>query len=895
MRQRNPRTQINVNREWRFIREDWEGFSHIGPEQTDYDDSNWSHVGLPHSFSIPYFMENEWYVGFGWYRKHLDVPSAWMNKIVHLEFDGVFQVAEVYVNGNLAGRHEGGYTGFSFQITEFLRTGDNVIAVRVNNEWNGQLAPRSGEHVFSGGIYRDVSLIVTEPLYIAWNGTFISTSLLSDQENNVQMQMRMQAEVCNHSSTDKLATVRTIVTDSQGQVLTELESTDIVPAGGVLQFDSLSEPIGNPRLWCPEDPYLYCTSTEVIADGVVSDVYVDTMGFRWMEWTVDEGFYLNGKHVYLNGANVHQDQAGWGDAVTQAAIYRDVKMIKDGGMNFIRGSHYPHHPAFARACDYYGILFWSEATFWGMGGGAGDTGERRDWRASAYPVLEEDQGGFERSAIQQLREMIRINRNRPSIIVWSMCNEPFFSHESVKDKATRLLKKMVEVSHEEDPTRKAAAGGAQRWNLDRPDISDVAGLNGDGGSFYLKWDGNERVDDPESDRPECPQVISEYGSEVMDRPGKYRPYYDHVSASQTDPYRFAAPRWRSGQAVWCGFHHGSLANDMGHMGIIDYYRLPLRSWYWYRFTDYANQAGTNADDFEYLGIRPPAEGGAEPEWPKPGTPKQIKLYTGVGSNTTIQNDGTDDTQLIIELVDADGKRVDATADVTLKVVSGPGQFPSYDPKHISAETGLVIIEGLGAITFRSYYAGETVIAATSPGLQGAAVILTTVGDGADREPDMTIPQVRTGLHHSVQENAELLDLSTHRPTRASSEVKGYGKSNANDADRSTSWRASGTNPGEWWLLDLEGVKYPKRLELEFERKGMYRFVLEGSSEGKSWSTLLDYRSNKEEIEAVKELLGPNACRYVKITFTALPEGVAANLKSFELFGVNNEKLALNLL
>ena len=109
------------------------------------------------------------------------------------------------------------------------------------------------------------------------------------------------------------------------------------------------------------------------------------MGFRWMEWTAHEGFYLNGKHVYLNGANVHQDQAGWGDAVTQAAIYRDVKMIKDAGMNFIRGSHYPHHPAFARACDHYGILFWSEATFWGMGGTAGDTGEKTDW-GSAAPI-----------------------------------------------------------------------------------------------------------------------------------------------------------------------------------------------------------------------------------------------------------------------------------------------------------------------------------------------------------------------------------------------------------------------------------------------------------------------------------------------------------------------------
>jgi hypothetical protein len=888
LRLKEQRTKINVNREWKFIRGDWEGFRLNGPEQMNYDDSKWSHVGLPHSFSIPYFMENEWYIGFGWYRKHLEYSPGWANKIVHLEFEGVFQVSEVYVNGSLAGRHEGGYTGFSINITEFLHPGDNVIAVRVNNEWNGQIAPRSGEHTFSGGIYRDVGLTITEPLHIAWYGTFVSTPLLEALDDHVKMQVCMQTEVLNRTSADSVATVRTIVTDHQGQMLTEIESTDTVPAGGVRRFDSFSEPIHNPRLWCPEDPYLYHISTEVVADGEVTDVYQDTMGFRWMEWTAEEGFYLNGKHVYLNGANVHQDQAGWGDAVTQAAIYRDVKMIKDAGMNFIRGSHYPHHPAFARACDQYGILFWSEATFWGMGGGAGDTGERKDWRSSAYPVLEEDQSGFERSAIQQLREMIRINRNRPSIIVWSMCNEPFFSHESVKEKAIGLIKQMVEVSHDEDPTRKAAAGGAQRWNLDQPDISDVAGLNGDGGGFYLKWYGDERVDDPESDRPECPQVISEYGSEVMDRPGQYRPYYDHIAASKSDPYRFAAPKWRSGQAVWCGFHHGSLANDMGHMGIIDYYRLPLRSWYWYRFNDLAKQADAVSNDLSYLGIRPPAEDSSEPEWPKPGTPKRIKLYPGIGSSTTIRNDGTEDTQLIVELVDEYGNRVDAASDVTLTVISGPGQFPSCDPKCMNSEAGLHIVEGLGAITFRSYYVGETVIAATSPGLQGADLHITTVGDGDCVEPDMTIPQDWLGAPRAAHMNVEILDLATHRPNRASSEAKGHGKSNANNADRSTSWRAGSTNHSEWWMLDLEGVKFPKRTELEFDSKGSYQFILEGSIDGNEWSVLLDYRHNREEIDTVSELLDPNASRYVKIVFTALPAGEAANLKSFGLFGVNNE-------
>ncbi|MFD1676567.1 glycoside hydrolase family 2 protein [Alicyclobacillus fodiniaquatilis] len=886
MRHKSLREKINLNREWRFVRGDWKVFNANGPEQIDYDDSEWSHIGLPHSFSIPYFMENNWYIGVGWYRKHLECLSDWENKIIYLEFDGVFQVAEVYVNGKLAGKHEGGYTGFNIRIDELLQLGDNVIAVRVNNEWNGKIAPRSGEHIFSGGIYRDVSLTVTEPLHIAWNGTFVSTPLLSTFGENIQMQVRMQTEVTNQSSTNKLATVRTIVWDEQGNILTSIEGAHVVPAGGTYQFDTLSESVFNPRLWCPEDPYLYRISSEVIAEGAITDIYEDLMGFRWMEWTADEGFYLNGRHLYLNGANVHQDQAGWGDAVTQAAIYRDVKMIKDAGMNFIRGSHYPHHPVFAKACDHYGILFWSEATFWGMGG-SDDTGERKNWQTSGYPVLEKEQLGFEQSATQQLREMIRINRNRPSIIAWSMGNEPFFSHESVKDKAIELIQKMVKVSHEEDPTRKAAIGGAQRWQLDNPEIADVAGLNGDGGSFYLKWEGDERCDDPESNRPECPQLISEYGSVVMDRPGEYRPFYDHVSASKTDPFRFYAPKWRCGQALWAGFHHGSQVNDMGHMGIIDYYRLPLRSWYWYRFNYFANQVGAVSSEIDYLGIRAPAAGRSEPNWPKTGEPKRIKLYPGVGSKTTIKNDGTDDTQLIVELVDETGRRVNATADIQLKVLNGPGQFPSYNPKLIASDSGLEIIEGLGAIAFRSYYAGETVLSATSPGLEGALLTITTVGDEILREPDLMIPRVPSKACLTDWANSEIMDLSTYRPNRASSEAKGYEMSNANNADRSISWRASSANSEEWWLLDLEGVKYPKRIELEFDCKGVYQFVLEGSMDGSLWRPLLDYRHNRAEIDALKALLEPLAYRYVRIFFTSLPTGTAANLKWFGLFGTNH--------
>ncbi|HEY7088798.1 MAG TPA: sugar-binding domain-containing protein, partial [Tepidisphaeraceae bacterium] len=170
------RITINLNREWKFFRGD-----PVGAHAVDFDDSDWEVVGLPHCFDLPYFRTPEFYVGTGWYRKTLSPAlslGTGRGRVV-LEFEGAFQVAEVFVNGRRVGQHEGGYTGFYFDITEFVHTGENLLAVRVDNTWNPRLAPRAGEHIFSGGLYRDVHLVITDPLHIAWNGTFITTPHVS--------------------------------------------------------------------------------------------------------------------------------------------------------------------------------------------------------------------------------------------------------------------------------------------------------------------------------------------------------------------------------------------------------------------------------------------------------------------------------------------------------------------------------------------------------------------------------------------------------------------------------------------------------------------------------------------------------------------------------------------
>ncbi len=199
------RATINFNREWRFQLGDVNNAS-----AARFDDSRWERANLPPSFSMPYFAADRFYVGYGWYRKTFEVQKAWSGRRINLEFDGVFQVAELFVNGNRIGEHNGGYTGFTFDITDAVKTGANVLAIRVNNDWDARLAPRAGEHTFSGGIYRDVRMVVTDPVHVTWYGTFVTTPQVSKESGRV----KVETEIANQSTRSKSVSVKTTVTDA---------------------------------------------------------------------------------------------------------------------------------------------------------------------------------------------------------------------------------------------------------------------------------------------------------------------------------------------------------------------------------------------------------------------------------------------------------------------------------------------------------------------------------------------------------------------------------------------------------------------------------------------------------------------------------------------------------
>lgn len=754
-------------REYRLLNNNWK-FTYGDKVGASTDEINrWQDIGIPHSFGIPYFMEKEFYLGYGTYSKWFELSKEDCKKRILLKFFGAFQKAVVVLNGKQIGEHRGGYTPFLVELTGNIRPGQNHLIVCVDNLWDATLAPRGGEHQFNGGIYRDMQLILTAYDYIEEDGVFVQTTQLKKEKDSWHAELKIGTQVHASEKSDlsefDSMMLETCICEGK-EVLARSVEPLVMGNSEICQSISLT----GITPWSPDTPKLYIVVSRVLCNGIECDCVRTSVGIRTVRFDKDEGFFLNGEHFSILGANVHQDHAGWADAVTRSGIRRDIQMIKECGMNTIRGSHYPHHPYFAQVCDEKGILFWSEMCFWGTGGDK----QEGYWTASAYPPNESDQTAFEKSCLDQLEEMICTQRNHPSIICWSMCNEVFFTDAPVKDKAKELIRKMVERSHELDPSRPAAVGGAQRDGFDV--LGDLAGYNGDGAALYHD--------------PGFPSLVSEYGSSIETRPGKFEPRF-------TDGTEIDYP-WRSGKILWCGFHHGSIFDGMGSMGMIDYYRLPLACWYWYR----EHLAGKRA-----------------PKPKKEGTPYQIRLSSDVNR---FRANGQEDAWICAELLDQEGNPISNEIELTFTVEKGDGIFPTGKTITFSPEKKNML-DGLAAIEFRSWYGGENVICATADGVKSAKICI--FADGGPK-PKNTMLNLMLPPPYTVGEPKpkERYDEAKRHPVFADSFEIGH-EPYFVTAEEEGSWMPKMSDSSKhlseqthWVMVDLEGVRRINQLEVSFE-------------------------------------------------------------------------------
>lgn len=664
----NNRLKIVINPGWKFI--DTSVSNPVNPQAVGASETGWKDVNLPHCFATPWWISMHTnFGGTGWYRRHFSIPALFKGRKASIQFDGAFLHSWVYMNGTLVGEHKGGFTGFICDVTNQVAFdgSDNVLAVKVSCNYDPQIAPRAGDYIFTGGINRDVYLVMTDSLHVAFNGTFVSTpfggNIISTTTYNLpatyaKAPVRVQTEIENSSAAGKTCIVRSVIVDNANQIVRSFETTRTVAAGRIdtaIQTDTIT----SPHFWSPADPYLYKVYTEILVNSTVVDWCQSPLGVRWMQFTGQQGLYINGAKLHLQGFDCHQDHAGWAIAVTDAGYFRDVKLVKSTGANFIRGCHYPKDPSFVQACDSFGVCLMLENAYWGRGGGNGQ---------DASPAANSpDFVPFKDNLKLQIAEMVRTFRNNPSVIFYSLANEPTNGvlHCDTLNKVAKAV----------DPTR-ATCVVTNFIAINFRGAEDITGQNGSAPGCGTK-----------------PALFTEaWENSELVRPGSYAAYTENNTACLM------------GMARWSGFDHGTHEVWPGTggypvfnmTGMVDNYRVPKRRFYYLRNL--------------WLGT-------AAPAWPAAGTAARIVLST-VDNKITIKNDGTDDCQLMVTVQNSSNVQINNTIPVTIKITSGYGAFPTGDT------IALTTPDGLASIDFRSFTAGTTVLTATSPGLPVATLTLT---------------------------------------------------------------------------------------------------------------------------------------------------------------------------
>ena len=446
--QESPRSRESFNQGWKFVKY-FNAFNEAvktdkEPENLQLpsvDDKSWRSLDLPHDWAIegPFSdtLENNTgllpWKGIGWYRKHFSINDNDKGKRIYVDFDGAMANAKVWLNGKYVGEWPYGYTSFRLDLTPYIIAGnDNIIAVRLDTKnWDSRWYP-------GAGIYRNVWLIKTSQLHLAYNGVFCTTPEIKKERGILSV----QAEVENHLNETVPVTIKASVFklnekfEPAGAPVAESDAiTATVQALKDHDF-RLDIPIVNPVLWDVYKPELYRVSVTVLNGSSVSDKYETNFGFRTLNFTPRDGFLLNGNRVEIRGVCNHHDLGALGTAFNIRAAERQLEILREMGCNAIRTSHNPPAPELVELCDKMGFLMEVEAfDTWRIGK------KRKDYNLIFNAWHEED-----------LKSMVRRDRNHPSVIIWSIGNE-------VPDQRNPYLSTALNaIVKSEDNTRPVTSG-----------------------------------------------------------------------------------------------------------------------------------------------------------------------------------------------------------------------------------------------------------------------------------------------------------------------------------------------------------------------------------------------------------------------------------------------------
>ena len=454
--------EADFNEGWKF----YLGTSSTA-QNSGFDDSSWDSVTLQHDFSIAqtYTTSGEAESGFlpggtGWYRKTFTLPESYVGKRLVINFDGVYSDAFVYVNGEQVGENHYGYTSFAIDITEQIicdGSTENVVAVKAVNN-----IPSS--RWYSGsGIYRDVTLITTNQVYVDYRGTQVTTP---DIENGTGT-VHIEEDVVNNTSASddvnvsEILVKNTVYTKSGDVASDTVETTATVEQGNTMTVAS-DVTVGAPALWSTENPNLYFVRTEIWANDTLMDSCDTTFGFRYYSFDSSNGFKLNGKNLKLNGVCLHHDQGALGSAASYDAMYRQLSIMKDMGANAIRTSHNPADEDFINICNELGLLVIEEAfDGWSVSknGNSNDFGKYFNSNVGSANLLGSNSNMT--WAEYAVKAMVLRDRNDPSVILWSLGNE-IQEGASADSSFPIIAQNLIDWIEELDTTRPTTIGSNQR-------------------------------------------------------------------------------------------------------------------------------------------------------------------------------------------------------------------------------------------------------------------------------------------------------------------------------------------------------------------------------------------------------------------------------------------------
>jgi beta-galactosidase len=578
------RTKISINSGWHFIKDDQKGLMKANPEV----------VHLPHTWNAidPFDEDRGYYMGKAVYYKSLVLSKSYKNRNCFLYFEGVNQVATVFINGQKLAVHKGGYTSFAVDITPYVsfKNSDTArvhIKVNVDNRIDQDIPPLSGDFNFYGGIYRDVYLISTSMIHFdvmdhGSSGIYIFTPQVNEQEAHLEIRSKIR----NLQDHKRMICVRHLLFDQENRIIKKFEKE--------LRLNSSRKEImvkgvvSEPELWSPEDPCLYYLKSQVLMPdkGEILDEVINPVGLRWFSFDADSGLYLNGKHVKLIGVNRHQDFLGKGNALNNELHLRDVKLIKEMGANFIRIAHYPQDPAVLNACDEMGIIVSQE-----------------------IPIVNKitESETFTENCLNMMNEMISRDFNHPSVFIWAYMNEVLLKlpykeqperQRMYLDHVTKLARKIDSFARKMDPDRYTMISNHQKFDryhkAELTNIPMIVGWN-----LYPGWYGEHfyELDSflirHKKELPGKPLVITEYGAGSDPRIRAFQPERFDFSIEWANKYHQyylkAIQKYKhvAGAAIWNFADFGSEGRKdavprINSKGIMTFDRKPKDTYLYYK-------------------------------------------------------------------------------------------------------------------------------------------------------------------------------------------------------------------------------------------------------------------------------------------------------------------------